>query len=66
MNNTTAILWYDKEVKDTLVEIQIFNSEEEAREFLGCSPAAQIDSYPKIVSNINTFIQDERGYLIKK
>ena len=65
MNNTTAVLWYDKEVKDTLVEIQIFNSEEEAREFLKCSGGEQ-DCYPKIVPNINIFIQDKRGYLIKK
>lgn len=64
MNNTTAILWYDKEVKDTLVEIQIFNSEEEAREFL--KEAKSFDTYPKIVSNLSVFVQNEEGVLLKK
>jgi hypothetical protein len=63
-NNTTAILWYDKEVKDTLMEIQIFNNEEEARKFL--KDAKSFESYPKIVPNISVFIQDEHSSLIKK
>ena len=64
MNNTCAILWYDKEVKDTLMEIQIFNNEEEARKFL--KEAQSHISYPKIVPNISVFIQDEHSNLIKK
>lgn len=62
--NTTAILWYDKEVKDTLLEIQIFNSEEEARNFL--KEAQSEDCYAKIVPGISVFIQNEQGNLIKK
>jgi hypothetical protein len=63
-NNTTAILWYDKEVKDTLMEIQIFNNEEEARKFL--KDAQSFVSYPKIVPNLSVFVQDEEGVLLKK
>lgn len=62
--HTTAILWYDKEVQDTLLEIQIFNSEEEARKFL--KEAQSEDSYAKIVPNLSVFIQNEQGNLIKK
>ena len=64
MYNTTPILWYDKEVKDTLMEIQIFNSEEEARKFL--KKAESFTSYPKIVPNISVFVQNEEGVLLKK
>lgn len=64
MNNTTAILWYDKEVKDTLMEIQIFNNEEEARKFL--KSAQSFEAYPKIVPNISAFVQNEEGVLLKK
>lgn len=64
MNNTCAILWYDKEVKDTLMEIQIFNNEEEARKFL--KDAQSFVSYPKIVPNLSVFVQDEEGVLLKK
>ena len=64
MNNTCAILWYDKEVKDTLMEIQIFNSEEEARKFL--KDAQSFVSYPKIVPNLSVFVQNEEGVLLKK
>jgi hypothetical protein len=64
MNNTCAILWYDKEVKDTLMEIQIFNSEEEARKFL--KDAQSFVSYPKIIPNLSVFVQDEEGVLLKK
>lgn len=66
MNNTCAVLWYDKQVKDTLLEIQVFTSEEEAREFLKGSQTDRDEYYPKIVPNINVFVQDERGYLIKQ
>lgn len=64
MNNTCAILWYDKEVKDTLMEIQIFNNEEEARKFL--KSAESFVCYPKIVSNLSVFVQNEEGVLLKK
>ena len=64
MNNTCTILWYDKEVKDTLLEIQIFNNEEEARKFL--KKAESFVSYPKIIPNISVFVQNEEGVLLKK
>jgi len=64
MNNTCAILWYDKEVKDTLMEIQIFNNEEEARKFL--KDAKSFEAYPKIIPNLSVFVQDEEGVLQKK
>lgn len=63
MNNTCAILWYDKEVKDTLMEIQIFNNEEEARKFL--KEARSHISYPKIVPNMSVFVQNKEGNLLK-
>ena len=46
------------------MEIQIFNSEEEARKFL--KDAQSFVSYPKIVPNLSVFVQNEEGVLLKK
>ena len=46
------------------MEIQIFNSEEEARKFL--KSAESFEAYPKIVPNLSVFVQNEEGVLLKK
>jgi hypothetical protein len=47
----TLILWYDREVKDTLLEVQVFDTEKEARQHLSLKKHDQT-LYPKIVNNI--------------
>ena len=48
----TLVLWSDRVVTDTLLEVQIFDSEEEARRWLRECPHHLGDSYPKLVPNI--------------
>lgn len=48
----TLVLWYDREVKDTLLEVQVFHTESDARHHLANSPHDKKTLYPKIVNNI--------------
>lgn len=66
MNNPTAILWYYKESLDTLHEVQIFRSEESAREFLKNAQYDQEDIFPRIVKDLRVFLEDDQGNLIRK
>jgi hypothetical protein len=66
MNNPTTILWYYKESQDTLHEIQIFQSEESAREFLKNAQYDKEDIFPKIVKDLRVFIENKEGNLIRK
>jgi hypothetical protein len=59
----TAVLWYYKESKDCLFEIQIFDNQELAREFL--QNAEKIDdAICRVVPNIKVFMQDKNKNLI--
>ena len=63
MNTTTVLIWYYKESQDTIHEIQVFNTEEEARNFL--KTADHEDYIVRLIRNVSVFVQNEHGNLLK-
>lgn len=61
---TTAILWYDKEVKDTLLSIDVFETEVKARDHLKKlmleSPGFYSNARPRIVPQLPVFLSGTR------
>lgn len=61
---TTAILWYDKEVKDTLLSIDVFETEEKARGHLRKlrleSPGLFSNAHPRIAPRLPVFLSGTR------
>jgi len=64
MNNSVAVIWYLKECMDTIHEIQIFLTEESARNYLIHSNYDKTELYPKIITGTKIFVENKDGNLI--